>query len=1430
MNLKAYRDLVKEADLSYVNKEYEKVFNLYIQAYQYIKEHPEYKGGKKEGSKSHVSVIYDNPTLEDVLSKITTACLVTNNFSDTEKYFYEVLDLVKANKGEEHFDTTTAISKLGQYYHKTENYLKAKQYSAISYAMRKRILGNENSYTLLAAEWHKASLTFLGEWEEAEKKGIEILDIQRKLLDKDDPKLFVLIRSQGNITFALDKYSESKKLYLEAIEIADKIYEINSDKFLELKFDLAKVYYYNDEYSKAVDLLQKILFDYQQEYLDNMTVAKMHKLLAKNLDYLPDKNTAIEFHYREAIKIYEDELELEDSKILNLYYNLAYSYLIESKNYSKAEEAFNVILERSENKLQQNSKLILGSIAYLGEVYYDGYKNYSKAEEFLQKALRIIELSEKEHKKKKLRIDYYSTQILIDKGKSKKAKKLLQKCIETSIQIYGLEGDATINLRDLYLRNFSISDYGMKLAVRYKYHNASSKNHNKYVSDAFKADSKNKKVRVFLSSTFQDMMPEREYLIKQIFPKLKKLCRSKGIDFTEVDLRWGITETDAEQGKVIEICLNEIDKSRPFFIGMIGKRYGWIPPYENSAGFKRMLENYNWIGKDIEDGLSVTEMEVQYGALRNPAMKGNAFFYIRDDSIAPEDPDFNKKNDSDLHRKLVLLKENLREQTIFPTIDYNSIEQLGDAIFDDLKQAIFGDEKKSKKLTEIDKVREKQLNFAKSFTEFYIPDDKINKKMNHFLSGWPTVFNFLFSHTNKLVLFGKAGNGKTALLANSIKKYYIDEEQIPLFFHFVEADEDHKKSGEIVKRIIDEINLLSPTSIYLKDIDFQNPAAILEKVFISVKKKIVIVIDGLEKIKSHNFFSSLNWIPKNIPSNVKLLFSTNNKAILDSLKKIGFESFELNSLSKKQREDFITSYLDKFGKKLPPHIVNKIINDDISHHPYSLLLLLDELRIFGVFEELNDFIDNYLEARDAKELFIKLFERMEGDYEDEIKGLVGKILSIIALTNKGLTESEIIELTKSAPMFWSPIYHSVEHFLYRNIGRLSIRDEDFLAAVKEKYLTDEIQVKKIHRSMADYFQSSGDKDRIFDELSYHLYEVNAFEELKNHLADIEIFMLFARLNPDALNKYLGELRSNFDLIKTFKDSILDYEQKPGVHSLDIASVADKIGTLVSQDAEDIVFFKEKSFQMIEKEYGENHIETAKPLSSLIDALIRLQDTEKFEKYSLKAFTLIGECEIRDMRFVSLLSTMFQISKLMEEYEQAEVFVREEIALLETIWGGENLAMVDPYVKWAELLKTKGEFEDAITYCEKAIDIVERFGGSNHFSMFIPLDMIVEIYREQKMFDAALETVEFSIAAKIKSLGKNHLGVITSKVMKAGLLFELERIEEVEKILLENFEVSKKYLGLEHKLTQTNLSMLLKSFELLSKPKKQEKYWKYYLNK
>ena len=51
-------------------------------------------------------------------------------------------------------------------------------------------------------------------------------------------------------------------------------------------------------------------------------------------------------------------------------------------------------------------------------------------------------------------------------------------------------------------------------------------------------DSRN--IRIFISSTFNDMQEERNELISKVFPLLRKMAKERQVVLTEIDLRWGI--------------------------------------------------------------------------------------------------------------------------------------------------------------------------------------------------------------------------------------------------------------------------------------------------------------------------------------------------------------------------------------------------------------------------------------------------------------------------------------------------------------------------------------------------------------------------------------------------------------------------------------------------------------------------------------------------------------------------------------------------------------------------------------------------------------------------------------------------------------------------------------------------------------------------
>src|SRR3990172_8276109 len=73
------------------------------------------------------------------------------------------------------------------------------------------------------------------------------------------------------------------------------------------------------------------------------------------------------------------------------------------------------------------------------------------------------------------------------------------------------------------------------------------------------------KVHVFISSTFNDMHAERDYLVKRVFPELQDWCERRKLRLVDVDLRWGVTEADATaNANVVRTCLKRIDDWRAF--------------------------------------------------------------------------------------------------------------------------------------------------------------------------------------------------------------------------------------------------------------------------------------------------------------------------------------------------------------------------------------------------------------------------------------------------------------------------------------------------------------------------------------------------------------------------------------------------------------------------------------------------------------------------------------------------------------------------------------------------------------------------------------------------------------------------------------------------------------------------------------------------
>lgn len=220
----------------------------------------------------------------------------------------------------------------------------------------------------------------------------------------------------------------------------------------------------------------------------------------------------------------------------------------------------------------------------------------------------------------------------------------------------------------------------------------------------------NRHIRVFISSTFQDMQGERDYLMKHTFPTLRKLASERDVTLTEIDLRWGITEEESKSGKVVEICLREIEYSVPFFIGIIGNRYGWVPKEEELG--ENVTERYPEVKDYVNRQLSVTEMEMQFGVLeRKDDM--NAYFYIKEEEEGKE---------IDNPEMLERLKKAVGDSR-YPSSSYSTVEDLAQQVeqaFTALLDKLFP----VGNISELEKERIGQRSIMRQLCQNYIEDER----------------------------------------------------------------------------------------------------------------------------------------------------------------------------------------------------------------------------------------------------------------------------------------------------------------------------------------------------------------------------------------------------------------------------------------------------------------------------------------------------------------------------------------------------------------------------------------------------------------------------------------------------------------------------------------------------------------------------------
>ena len=496
---------------------------------------------------------------------------------------------------------------------------------------------------------------------------------------------------------------------------------------------------------------------------------------------------------------------------------------------------------------------------------------------------------------------------------------------------------------------------------------------------------------LFISSTFNDFQTERDHLRRVVFPALEERLRHEGmrVHLVTIDLRWGVdtlnvdfarqtTATDnpdkAKQLMVLKVCLDEIERSRPFIVVLLGDRYGWTPPHDRMKW--AVDEKGLSISEDDLIRMSITALEIEYGILHSPEHQKRCRIYLRclnyHQMPANEQQNYLDPEDSEAAQQLTALKGRLLDQ--FPDrVHSYSVRWDGDQ-----KQICQSDIHAWGKVVTAELWQDIQSEFGNvagwqnctwQQDEQQILEEFVEDRSRDFVERCDrqnqNIVDTLVSHAlstgddNRwgLCLTGDAGAGKSSLFARVYRR--LQERGAVLLAHAAGVGGQSTRVDRVLLRWIDQLSVVSGERNPFEN-EVHPSAEQLQASFdslltrVSATRRVVVLLDALDQFERTPRTRQMTWIPSNWPTNARLIATTiagSESTAMADRQGVGIQ--QLNALSSDEsRQIVIDICRSRYHRQVRPEIVNEIVSRTIpgtaqsaAGNPLWLKLAVEEINL-----------------------------------------------------------------------------------------------------------------------------------------------------------------------------------------------------------------------------------------------------------------------------------------------------------------------------------------------------------------------------------------------------------------------------------------------------------------------------------------------------
>jgi len=624
-------------------------------------------------------------------------------------------------------------------------------------------------------------------------------------------------------------------------------------------------------------------------------------------------------------------------------------------------------------------------------------------------------------------------------------------------------------------------------------------------------------VRVFISSTFRDMHSERDWLVKRVFPALRERLEPRRIHLVDVDLRWGITREQVDNDQVLALCLAQIEECRPFFLGLLGSRYG-SPLGKLPA---EVVNHYGW-SQDLT-GKSMTELEILHGILNDSGMRRRAIFCFRSEAFLEdiEDPGLRRiyteeptaeevagfglaeaeKRADSRRRQLSQLKEQIRTLQLTPVLDgypctwdktgmdpvtkqvgrVTGLAKFANWIIEKFEVAILGSEEVRDHLAVLNSIGRDETaeendfhdRFIENRTRVYVGRQKLQDELDNFVAG---------TEIDTYLITGPSGSGKSAALAKFVSDRRLRHPGEFLIAHFVGAGPRSSRLTEMLARLCRELKQVLGTEGEIP----QDPIKLTEAFQsflgkVSAEQHLVLIIDALNQLDETDNAQSLYWLPAQVPPQVRVVLSCiddpdrGGQPALIAARSRHPHEIRVDPLEYEERLAILREVPSVAAKTLDEAQIKLLLNNEATRNPLFLLVALEELRGFGSFEQLNQRIGRLPHEGDTlTAVFLQVIQRLCEDFD---RAAVREVLTLLTCARRGLSERELLDLMErpgipveesASDLF--PILRQLRPYLQSRGNILDFYHRHLAKAVREVWNLSDADRIAVHGRLARYFE------------------------------------------------------------------------------------------------------------------------------------------------------------------------------------------------------------------------------------------------------------------------------------------------------------------------------------------------------------------------